>query len=70
MENKTDILNDQSEDNKTQYINSERYKYIIFFYFYSNRKLILFHIFLDMMMPMKDNIFCFLIHIHVRQKYQ
>ncbi|XP_061939322.1 ATP-binding cassette sub-family C member 5 isoform X6 [Apis cerana] len=25
MENKTDILNDQSEDNKTQYINSERY---------------------------------------------
>lgn len=33
MENKTDILNDQSEDNKTQYINSERYKYIIFFIF-------------------------------------
>lgn len=25
MENKTDILNDQSEDNETQYINSERY---------------------------------------------
>lgn len=33
MENKTDILNDQSEDNETQYINSERYKYIIFFIF-------------------------------------